>query len=139
MSNPSYSFINGCRKVGTWLRTGAMTVSPLALSCMASSWPIPLLAPVTTTTATITLLRMVAMWQSKLNRATLQSFQTSNSTVGLLLMPHFERFRATRRRPVHQWPQCNGLIDNYLYYSGQVDTSLAFEELRRRSLINEAA
>ena len=33
----------------------------------------------------------------------------------------------------------NGLIDNYLYYSGRVDTSLPFDELRRRSLINEAA
>ena len=33
----------------------------------------------------------------------------------------------------------NGLIDRYLYYSGRVDTSLPFDELRRRSLINEAA
>ncbi len=33
----------------------------------------------------------------------------------------------------------NGLIDNYLYYSGRVDTSLPFDELRRRSRINEAA
>jgi hypothetical protein len=33
----------------------------------------------------------------------------------------------------------NGLIDRYLYYSGRVDTSLPFEELRQRSLINEAA
>lgn len=33
----------------------------------------------------------------------------------------------------------NGLIDSYLYHSGRVDTSLPFEELRRRSLINEAA
>jgi len=33
----------------------------------------------------------------------------------------------------------NGLIDNYLYYSGRIDTSLPFDELRRRSLINEAA
>jgi len=33
----------------------------------------------------------------------------------------------------------NGLIDRYLYYSGRVDTSLPFEELRRRSLINPAA
>jgi hypothetical protein len=33
----------------------------------------------------------------------------------------------------------NGLIDNYLYYSGRVDTTLPFDELRRRSLINEAA
>jgi hypothetical protein len=33
----------------------------------------------------------------------------------------------------------NGLIDNYLYYSGRIDTSLEFDELRRRSLINEAA
>ena len=33
----------------------------------------------------------------------------------------------------------NGLIDSYLYNSGRVDTSLPFEELRRRSLINEAA
>ena len=30
----------------------------------------------------------------------------------------------------------NGLIDRYLYYSGRVDTSLPFDELRRRSLIN---
>jgi Domain of unknown function (DUF4105) len=33
----------------------------------------------------------------------------------------------------------NGLIDGYLYDSGRIDTSLPFEELRRRSLINEAA
>jgi hypothetical protein len=33
----------------------------------------------------------------------------------------------------------NGLIDGYLYYSGRIDTTLSFEELRRRSLINEAA
>ncbi|MBB3021502.1 hypothetical protein FHR70_004603 [Microvirga lupini] len=33
----------------------------------------------------------------------------------------------------------NGLIDSYLYHSGRVDTTLPFEELRQRSLINEAA
>jgi Domain of unknown function (DUF4105) len=33
----------------------------------------------------------------------------------------------------------NGLIDGYLYASGRVDTSLPFDELRRRSLINAAA
>jgi len=33
----------------------------------------------------------------------------------------------------------NGLIDSYLYHTGRVDTSLPFDELRRRSLINEAA
>jgi Domain of unknown function (DUF4105) len=33
----------------------------------------------------------------------------------------------------------NGLIDSYLYGSGRVDTTLPFDELRRRSLINEAA
>jgi hypothetical protein len=33
----------------------------------------------------------------------------------------------------------NGMIDNYLYYSGRVDTTLPFDELRRRSQINEAA
>ena len=33
----------------------------------------------------------------------------------------------------------NGLIDYYLYYSGRVDTILPFDELRRRSQINEAA
>jgi hypothetical protein len=33
----------------------------------------------------------------------------------------------------------NGLIDSYLYHSGRIDTSLPFDELRRRSLINEAA
>ena len=32
----------------------------------------------------------------------------------------------------------NGLVDSYLYHSGRVDTSLPFDELRRRSLINEA-
>jgi Domain of unknown function (DUF4105) len=32
----------------------------------------------------------------------------------------------------------NGLIDSYLYHSGRVDTTLPFDELRRRSLINEA-
>jgi hypothetical protein len=31
------------------------------------------------------------------------------------------------------------LIDSYLYYSGRVDTTLPFDELRRRSLINEDA
>jgi uncharacterized protein DUF4105 len=33
----------------------------------------------------------------------------------------------------------NGLVDSYLYYSGRMDTTLPLEELRRRSLINEAA
>ena len=33
----------------------------------------------------------------------------------------------------------NGLIDGYLYDSGRIDTTLPFDELRRRSLINEAA
>jgi hypothetical protein len=33
----------------------------------------------------------------------------------------------------------NGLIDSYLYGSGRVDTVLPFDELRRRSLINETA
>jgi hypothetical protein len=33
----------------------------------------------------------------------------------------------------------NGLIDSYLYHSGRVDTTLPFDELRRRSLINSAA
>ena len=33
----------------------------------------------------------------------------------------------------------NGLIDSYLYHSGRVDTSLPFDELRRRSLINQDA
>ncbi|MGE0053412.1 MAG: DUF4105 domain-containing protein [Hyphomicrobium sp.] len=33
----------------------------------------------------------------------------------------------------------NGLIDSYLYHSGRVDTSLSFDDLRRRSLINSAA
>jgi hypothetical protein len=33
----------------------------------------------------------------------------------------------------------NGLVDSYLYHSGRVDTTLEFDELRRRSLINEAA
>jgi hypothetical protein len=33
----------------------------------------------------------------------------------------------------------NGLIDNYLYYSGRMNTTLPFDELRRRSQITEAA
>ena len=33
----------------------------------------------------------------------------------------------------------NGFIDGYLYATGRVDTTLPFEELRRRSRINEAA
>jgi hypothetical protein len=33
----------------------------------------------------------------------------------------------------------NGLIDSYLYHSGRVGTTLPFDELRRRSLINDAA
>jgi hypothetical protein len=33
----------------------------------------------------------------------------------------------------------NGLIDSYLYHSGRINTDLPFEELRRRSLINQAA
>jgi hypothetical protein len=33
----------------------------------------------------------------------------------------------------------NGLVDSYLYHSGRVSTTLPFDELRRRSLINEAA
>jgi hypothetical protein len=33
----------------------------------------------------------------------------------------------------------NGLVDSYLYHSGRVDTTLPFDELRRRSRINDAA
>jgi hypothetical protein len=33
----------------------------------------------------------------------------------------------------------NGLIDSYLYHSGRIDTTLPFNELRERSLINNAA
>jgi hypothetical protein len=33
----------------------------------------------------------------------------------------------------------NGLVDSYLYHSGRVDTTLPFDELRRRSLINPVA
>jgi hypothetical protein len=33
----------------------------------------------------------------------------------------------------------NGLFDSYLYYSGRMDTTLPFEELRRRSRINAVA
>ena len=33
----------------------------------------------------------------------------------------------------------NGMIDSYLYHSGRVGTTLPFDELRRRSRINEAA
>jgi hypothetical protein len=33
----------------------------------------------------------------------------------------------------------NGLIDSYLYHSGRIDTTLPYEELRRRSLVNDAA
>jgi hypothetical protein len=33
----------------------------------------------------------------------------------------------------------NGLVDSYLYSAGWLDTSLPFEELRRRSLINKSA
>jgi len=33
----------------------------------------------------------------------------------------------------------NGLIDSYLYHSGRLDTTLPFDELRRRSLINDVA
>ena len=33
----------------------------------------------------------------------------------------------------------NGLIDSYLYHSGRVNTDLPFEELRRRSFINDVA
>ena len=33
----------------------------------------------------------------------------------------------------------NGLVDSYLYHSGRIDTTLPFDELRRRSLVNTAA
>ena len=33
----------------------------------------------------------------------------------------------------------NGFADSYLYRSGRIDTTLPFDELRRRSLNNEAA
>jgi hypothetical protein len=33
----------------------------------------------------------------------------------------------------------NGLADSYLYRSGRIDTTLPFDDLRRRSLINEVA
>jgi hypothetical protein len=31
------------------------------------------------------------------------------------------------------------LVDGYLYDSGRIDTSLSFDDLRRRSLINRTA
>ena len=46
---------------------------------------------------------------------------------------------AGREGPFNIRHLLNGLIDSYLYHSGRVDTTLPFEELRRRSLINEAA
>src|SRR5262249_6174209 len=45
---------------------------------------------------------------------------------------------AAPARCAHRHP-LNGLIDRYLYGAGVVDTSLGFEELRRRSHINAAA
>ena len=42
-------------------------------------------------------------------------------------------------RPVDIRHLLNGFIDSYLYHSGRVDTTLPFDELRRRSLINAAA
>ena len=33
----------------------------------------------------------------------------------------------------------NGLVDSYLYHSGRIETTLPFDELRSRSLINDAA
>src|SRR6516165_6183704 len=46
---------------------------------------------------------------------------------------------AGRRGRVNIRHLLNGLIDSYLYHSGRVDTTLPFDELRRRSRINEAA
>jgi hypothetical protein len=58
-------------------------------------------------------------------------------------VPEWKIFDATEFL-VHPFPSClahllNGFIDGYLYDSGRIDTSLPYEELRRRSLINEAA
>lgn len=46
---------------------------------------------------------------------------------------------AGRKGPFDIRHLLNGLIDSYLYHSGRVDTTLPFDELRRRSLINAAA
>ena len=43
------------------------------------------------------------------------------------------------RRPFDIRQYLNGLVDAYLYRAAKLSTLLPFEELRRRSLINEAA
>ncbi len=47
--------------------------------------------------------------------------------------------KAGREGGFHIGHLLNGWVDRYLYQAGHVDTSLPFEELRRRSHINDAA
>jgi len=46
---------------------------------------------------------------------------------------------AWRQSRFHYRHLLNGLVDRYLYGAGVLDTSMSFDELRRRSHINEAA
>jgi hypothetical protein len=61
---------------------------------------------------------------------------SNNCTLNILRYARAAGARHGRFDPRHL---LNGLIDRYVYGAGVVDTSLPFEELRRRSHINDAA
>jgi hypothetical protein len=52
---------------------------------------------------------------------------------------HTLRERRRPQGPVRHSSSAQRPDDSYLYHSGRVDTTLPFDELRRRSQINEAA
>ena len=61
---------------------------------------------------------------------------SNNCTLNIL---RYARAAGSRHRRFDHRYLLNGLIDRYVYGIGIVDTSLSFEELRRRSRINDAA
>ncbi len=65
---------------------------------------------------------------------------TRSGENGILLQP-LERPSWQGHRAINSKKECKhaGLIDSYLYHSGRIDTTLPYDELRRRSLVNEAA
>jgi hypothetical protein len=61
---------------------------------------------------------------------------SNNCTLNII---RYSRAAGSRHSRFDHRHLLNGLIDRYIYGTGIVDTSLGFEELRRRSHINDAA
>jgi hypothetical protein len=83
--------------------------------------------------------RLLLIYQTRINeladRAEFYHLLSNSCTINIVRYANAagRKGRFNIRHPL------NGLVDGYLYQSGRVDTTLPFDELRRRSLINEAA